>query len=118
MRTTSSIKSKDSPLIHKPHWSMFKQIPLIYYLIVLMVLLGLEEFVQAAPTIRLLESAICQQHYVTSDNEGPINEEICKIDKIQRRLAFIRGWQGFFNALPSQFAVIALLTLLATQING
>ena len=79
----------------------FRRIPPVVFLIILMVLLELEESIQAAPTVRLIESAICQKHYSSVESGLPVDESICKYDIIQRRLAFVRGWQGLFDAIPS-----------------
>ena len=71
-------------------------IPMIMYLSLLMISLEFEESVQAVPTVRLYESAICQQYY-----HGLVDESKCKIKPVQQKLARVRGWQGLFDALPS-----------------
>lgn len=76
------------------------RIPMIVYLIFLMVCLEFEESVQAIPTVRLYESAICQQYY-----NGTVEESSRKTKPIQQNLAQIRRWQGLFDALPSQYRV-------------
>jgi hypothetical protein len=68
----------------------------ILCLVILMVSIEFEETVQAVPTLRLYESAICQRHF-----GRPVPESQCKIDSVQRKLAWIRGWQGLFDAVPS-----------------
>lgn len=73
---------------------------MIVYLIFLMVCLEFEESVQAIPTVRLYESAICQQYY-----NGTVEESSRKTKPIQQNLAQIRRWQGLFDALPSQYRV-------------
>jgi hypothetical protein len=73
------------------------RIPMVVYLICLMTSLELEESIQAVPTVRLYESAICQQYY-----NGPADENKCKIGSVQQKLAWVRGWQGLFDALPSE----------------
>ncbi|KAN0070855.1 major facilitator superfamily domain containing protein [Elaphomyces granulatus] len=72
------------------------RVPMMVYLILLMVLLELEESMQSVPTVRLYESAVCQQYY-----KDKVSEDKCKIRKIQQTLAHVRGWQGFFDALPT-----------------
>ena len=81
----------------------FEKVPILWYLLVCVTLLGLEEFIQKAPTVRLIESAICRQHYSSVDHQGPIDEPMCKLDAIQQRLAFIQGRQGLFDALAGIF---------------
>lgn len=78
-----------------------RPIPSVVFLIILMVLLELEESIQAAPTVRLIESAICQKHFSSVESGLSVDESRCKDDIIQRRLAFVRGWQGLFDAIPS-----------------
>lgn len=73
------------------------RVPMMVYLIILMVLLELEESMQSVPTVRLYESAVCQRYY-----KDKVSEDKCKIRKIQQTLADVRGWQGFFDALPCE----------------
>lgn len=56
--------------------------------------LELEQGIQFVPTVRLLESAICQQHY-----NRPVHEKECKIDSISRKVAWILGWQASLDAV-------------------
>jgi hypothetical protein len=72
---------------------------LVIYVVALTILFQFEEVVQAAPTYRLTEYAVCQQHY--RDSSFPVEENLCKIEAVQARVAFIRGWQVVFDALPS-----------------
>ncbi|PGH08513.1 hypothetical protein AJ80_07833 [Polytolypa hystricis UAMH7299] len=74
--------------------------PTIVFVYVLAVLLELEESVQKAPTIRLLENAICNKHYQHDLPSGQIDESMCKIEPIQVRLAHIRGLLSAFDSLP------------------
>ena len=60
------------------------------------------------PRIRLLEGRICRDHYLSTNPgllqslSGSIDESLCKIAPVQSRLATIRGWQVFFDAIPSK----------------
>ncbi|KAF2841302.1 MFS general substrate transporter, partial [Patellaria atrata CBS 101060] len=72
-------------------------------LLTLNVLLEISEVVQIAPTIRLLEDAICRQYYRSSGELGAleeVHEMMCKIEVVQAHLACVRGWLGFFDAIP------------------
>lgn len=89
--------------------SVFQRIPMLIYLLLLNVLLEIEEVVQMAPTIRLLENAICNKYYASGATHGIIDEKLCKIDEIQERLAHIRGFLSFFDAIPGQMPAIHLL---------
>ncbi|KAF3937485.1 hypothetical protein ABW19_dt0204557 [Dactylella cylindrospora] len=81
-------------------------VPILWYLTGLIILLELEEVVQSAPTIRLLELAICQRYYGDRGIDGPIDEGMCKIDDVQTQLAYIKGGQGFFEAIPTLLLAI------------
>nr|POE93274.1 hypothetical protein CFP56_19286 [Quercus suber] len=76
--------------------SKASRVPMMFYLLLLMVLLELEESMQSVPTVGLYESAVCQQYYRDS-----VSEDKCKTREIQQNLAHVRGWQGFFDAIPS-----------------
>lgn len=97
--------NESSHLLPKPEnaASWHEQIPVVYIVIILVVLLGLEEF------IRVLESAICKPAVIFNRKLWTIDEQMCKLDSIQRRLAFIQGWQGLFDA----FAGLAVPFTLA-----
>ncbi|OAX81826.1 hypothetical protein ACJ72_03829 [Emergomyces africanus] len=77
-----------------------QQPPTIVFVYLLAIFLELEESVQRAPTIRLLENAICNKHYHHELPGGQIDESMCKIEPIQVRLAHIRGLLSFFDSLP------------------
>jgi hypothetical protein len=94
--------------------SVFQRIPMLLYLLSLNVLLEIEEVVQMAPTIRLLENAICNKHYAAGGTQGIIDEKLCKIDRIQERLAHIRGFLSFFDAIPGQLPATRLLSISET----
>jgi hypothetical protein len=60
----------------------------------------------AAPKVRLFESVICTQYYSNNDPSylgpgGTVKEELCKIDPVQDEVAFILGWQLFFDSIPA-----------------
>jgi hypothetical protein len=74
--------------------------PKLIYVFLLIVFLELEESMQRAPTIRLLENAICSQYYYYEPNTGEIKESMCKTSLIQSRLAHIRGVLSLFDAVP------------------
>ncbi len=79
--------------------------PTVVFVFLLAILLELEESVQRAPTIRLLENAICQKHYKDALYIGPIDESMCKNGPIQVRLAHIRGFLSFFDSIPSTYTI-------------
>lgn len=72
---------------------------------VLLFLSELAELLLVAPRIRLLEASICRLHYAEHDpsllnQDGSVDEALCKITPVQTRLAYIRGWQVFWEAIP------------------
>ena len=75
----------------------------IFCLIALTISLMMEDVAQAAPTIRLMEYAICQQYY--QPQRGMVDESLCRIEPIQTRLAHINGWQVCINAAPSSLRI-------------
>ena len=67
----------------------------------LLLLSELAELVLISPRLRLLEASLCRTHYLAQD--PPVHdppEALCKLAAIQTRLAYIRGWQVFFEAIP------------------
>ena len=80
----------------------FKLAPvcLVYCLIALF---EVEENIFFAPSIKLMENAVCQKHFAVLDpNQVPVNEAYCKTSKIQSQLAYIRGGYGVFKTAPGQ----------------
>lgn len=86
------------------------RVPPIVWVCLLMGLLEFEVGVQVVPTLRLYESAICYQHY-----NQTVDESKCKIDSIQQKLAWVRGWQGLFDALPSMSVVYSSLAMFTSS---
>ncbi|OIW27687.1 hypothetical protein CONLIGDRAFT_682713 [Coniochaeta ligniaria NRRL 30616] len=62
------------------------------------------------PRLRALEARICHDYYASEPTKSlgasPVDELACKIPLIQSRLAMLRGWQVFLDAIPT----IALAT--------
>lgn len=61
--------------------------------------------IEAAPTIRILESILCLDYYKKFDpsrvgNNGAVEEKYCKIDQVQELVAYLNGWDAFFVNLP------------------
>ena len=73
---------------------------LVYCLIALF---EVEENIFFAPSIKVMENALCQKHYAALDpNQVPVTEARCKISKIQSELAYVRGGYGVFETAPGQ----------------
>lgn len=70
----------------------------------------LEENIVFPPLIRLLEDAICRQHYAKSvPPTSVVDESMCKTVKIQSDLAFVRGWFGLFKTAPGIYRFVHLI---------
>ncbi|KAK1599324.1 major facilitator superfamily transporter [Colletotrichum navitas] len=54
--------------------------------------------IQMMPIMRLIEDHICHQHYRLGP-EARIPEMKCKVDDVQRDLAWLQGWQALFGAV-------------------
>jgi hypothetical protein len=70
--------------------------PPLLYAFFLIILYELEDNIMFPPTVRLLENAICQQHFAALPPSGhdvvvPVLEAMCKIEAVQARLAYVRG---------------------------
>lgn len=64
------------------------------------------DYLSKAPRIRLYESIICSNHWLSIDpsvirDDGSVPEALCKVDVVQDRLAKILGWQQFFDSVPA-----------------
>ena len=71
----------------------------------LIVLYELAENIYIPATLRLLENAVCQQHYARlKSGRSPVAEALCKIDQVQIKLAYIRGLYALFKTLPGQLS--------------
>jgi hypothetical protein len=57
-------------------------------------------FVAAAPLTALFENILCDSYYRQNRPEQPGQVSDCKIESIQKELAALKGWKGFFDTLP------------------
>jgi hypothetical protein len=65
-------------------------------LIALLILVHLSAVLYTLPVNRVIELRLCQEHYELRDPSvvpahGAIPEKLCKIDEVQRRLAWLQG---------------------------
>ena len=75
----------------------------------LIALFELEETISFAPSIKLLENAVCQKHYAALEpKQVPVNEAFCKTGHIQSQLAYVRGGYGVCKTLPGQSSFLSL----------
>jgi hypothetical protein len=54
------------------------------------------------PLVRLVEQAICNQHFHAASLSPPhrIDESDCKIPDVQSVLVYVIGWKLSFDAMP------------------
>ncbi|KAI1740716.1 major facilitator superfamily domain-containing protein [Xylaria scruposa] len=83
-------------------WSGFS--PSFKYCIALELLCELAVMIITVPMVSVLEQAVCFRYY-----HGDItNPELCKVLPIQRTLAEVRGWTGFFETLAAIFVALPI----------
>lgn len=83
--------------------------PWIYVVILcigLAIVSDIGEDLYAAPRVRLFESTACTRYYQETDpslvdGDGSVPERFCKIDPVQSEVAFVLGWQLFFDSIPA-----------------
>jgi hypothetical protein len=68
----------------------------IWPLLALLVLVHLSTVLYTLPLNRVIELRLCQEHYELHDPtsihpDGSIPENMCKIDEVQRQLAWLQG---------------------------
>ncbi|EOA81596.1 uncharacterized protein SETTUDRAFT_143245 [Exserohilum turcica Et28A] len=68
----------------------------IWPLVLLLVLVHLSAVLYTLPLNRVVELRLCQEHYKVHDPaavlpDGSVPERLCKIDPVQRRLAWLQG---------------------------
>ena len=62
--------------------------------IAILIALNLAFYSKAAPTLRLVELAVCREHYLAIDAavvgiDGHVPENLCKLEPIQRKVAWL-----------------------------
>ncbi|KAF2876969.1 hypothetical protein BDV95DRAFT_558183 [Massariosphaeria phaeospora] len=68
----------------------------LYPLILLLILVHLSTSLYTLPLNRVIERRLCQDHYAEHDrsvvgSNGTVPEKLCKIDEVQRGLAWLQG---------------------------
>lgn len=72
----------------------------------------LSSAISVVPRLRLVESNVCRSHYQTF-NHSAINpstdtvpEGLCKTAQVQTDLAFLLGWDSFFQNIPGLLLIL------------
>jgi hypothetical protein len=68
----------------------------IWPLLLLLVLVNLSNVLYTLPLNRVIEFRLCQEHYELHNPasilpDGTIPEKLCKIDEVQKKLAWLQG---------------------------
>jgi hypothetical protein len=68
----------------------------IWPLLLLLLLVHLSNVLYTLPLNRVIELRLCEEHYASHNPssiypDGSIPEHLCKIDEVQRRLAWLQG---------------------------
>ncbi|KAF2822842.1 MFS general substrate transporter [Ophiobolus disseminans] len=84
--------------------------------IFLVAVIDVGAFLAEPPKTRIFEANICLSYYREHDAsaigaDGSIPEQLCKIDAVQQKLAFILGFQDAFDALPGILLAVPFGTL-------
>ena len=80
---------------------VYERLAPLFFADSLIVLYELAENIYIPTTLRLLENAVCQQHYANLESgRSPVPEELCKIDQVQAKLAYIRGLDALLKTFP------------------
>ncbi|KAF2732343.1 MFS transporter-like protein [Polyplosphaeria fusca] len=98
-----------APKKHKP-WLLL--CVLIFFLVAIV---DIGAFLAEAPKTRVYETNLCVRYYREHDPSkivnGHVDEELCKEDVIQERLASLFGWQELFDSIPGILLAVPLGTL-------
>ncbi|EMC95092.1 hypothetical protein BAUCODRAFT_123567 [Baudoinia panamericana UAMH 10762] len=94
-------------------WVSHETVNLILMLLLLCISFG--DQISESPQVRIFESVICYKHYESVDPSkilisreavgpgaiGGVAELHCKVNAVQEQLAELRGYQQFFDGIPS-----------------
>ncbi|KAG9388681.1 ProP Permease major facilitator superfamily [Pyrenophora tritici-repentis] len=94
------------PVARKKPWALFA-----FLICAMITVVDMGVFIANPPQTRIFEANICLKYYREADPsvipaDGIIPEKLCKVDRVQQRLASIFGWQDMFDALPGIFLAV------------
>ncbi|KAK4120683.1 general substrate transporter [Parathielavia appendiculata] len=82
-----------------------KRKTIIALLTLLMFTLSTSGMLILIPIFRLMEDAVCHIHYEKSRAE-PIDERLCKVDSVQKELAYLGGISAMLNSIVGLIATL------------
>lgn len=88
------------PRRHRHRWYQVRSPRAVVATVALMLFaMTLSAMVLIIPLARLVEDDLCRRHYGTS---APVDEERCKVDEVQMRLAWLGGCATVINAITGR----------------
>lgn len=95
-----------SPISHVPPKKKKPWVLLCALVFLLIACVDVGAYLAEAPKTRVYEANLCLRYYEKHDTskigpDGNVEEELCKIDPVQQKMASIFGWQETFDAIPS-----------------
>jgi len=81
----------------------------IWLVLLLLLLINLTSGISTIPLNRLLEKRLCRIYYDTDDD---VNEELCKVDRVQQDLAWIVGFLETLWIVGGKSNIVLKLTLM------
>jgi hypothetical protein len=82
-----------------------KRKTIIALLALLMFIMVMSGMLILIPIFRLMEDAICHIHYDKPRSE-PIEERLCKVDGVQKELAYLGGISAMINSIVGLIATL------------
>lgn len=82
-----------------------KRTSIVALLAVLMFTLTTSGMLILIPIFRLMEDAVCHVHYAKGRSE-PIEERLCKVDAVQKELAYLGGVGAMINSVVGLIATL------------
>lgn len=95
---------EDEPLLN-PNARSYRTRSVIILVALVIVITSVAGGLIGLPFVRLIEDAICQEHYASRPVEGglfmtsDLDEAHCKVDAVQARLAYILAIQEMLDAI-------------------
>ncbi|KAF3221239.1 hypothetical protein TWF192_006973 [Orbilia oligospora] len=118
--TTSNVTNLlETPIVDceagssSPHSTSRRRLVILISFVLGMFVLESGDLLLKPAMVRIYEDTICRNYYATQQHElfpagEDVPEEKCKIAPVQTELAFIRGLEPVFDAIPSLLVAIPL----------
>ncbi|OBW64929.1 MAG: Uncharacterized protein AUREO_050020 [Aureobasidium pullulans] len=103
--TTRPISTREDEPLLNPAPRTYRTRSVIILVALVIVITSVAGGLIGLPFVRLIENAICQEHYASRPVEGglfitsDVNEAHCKVDAVQSRLAYVLAIQEMLDAI-------------------